>query len=74
MVVAVVLFWLALGALVWTHVGYPLSAGLLARVAPRRRRTTDDTPSVTVIVAAHDENVPRSEEQAEVSELSESVG
>jgi cellulose synthase/poly-beta-1,6-N-acetylglucosamine synthase-like glycosyltransferase len=55
MVVAVVLFWLALGALVWTHVGYPLSAGLLARVAPRRRRTTDDTPSVTVIVAAHDE-------------------
>jgi cellulose synthase/poly-beta-1,6-N-acetylglucosamine synthase-like glycosyltransferase len=55
MVVAVVLFWLALGALVWTHVGYPLAAALLARVAPRRLRTTDATPSVAVIVAAHDE-------------------
>jgi len=50
------LFWGALGALAWTHVGYPLAAGALARV--RRRpvaRNRGWTPSVAVIVAAHDE-------------------
>jgi cellulose synthase/poly-beta-1,6-N-acetylglucosamine synthase-like glycosyltransferase len=50
------LFWLALGALVWTHLVYPLLVGALARLRTRRVRT-DDTllPAVTVIVAAHNE-------------------
>ena len=50
------LFWGALGALAWTHVGYPLAAGGLARL--RRRPVARDpgwTPSVAVVVAAHDE-------------------
>ena len=56
MPVAKTLFWGALGALAWTHVGYPLAAGALARV--RRRPVARDAsyaPSVAVIVAAHDE-------------------
>ncbi|HTK23492.1 MAG TPA: glycosyltransferase, partial [Gaiella sp.] len=50
------LFWGALGALAWTHVGYPLAAGALARARPRPvARDPEWTPSVAVIVAAHDE-------------------
>ena len=50
------LFWGALGALAWTHVGYPLAAGALARVRSRPvARNPEWTPSVAVIVAAHDE-------------------
>jgi cellulose synthase/poly-beta-1,6-N-acetylglucosamine synthase-like glycosyltransferase len=49
------LFWLSGGLLAWTHVGYPLAAAAAARIRPRPFRTEDATPSVTVIVAAHDE-------------------
>jgi cellulose synthase/poly-beta-1,6-N-acetylglucosamine synthase-like glycosyltransferase len=49
------LFWGSLGALAWTHVGYPLAAGALARLRPRRVRKDDITPAVAVVVAAHDE-------------------
>jgi cellulose synthase/poly-beta-1,6-N-acetylglucosamine synthase-like glycosyltransferase len=55
MLVLKVIFWASLGALAWTHVGYPLAAGALSRLRPRRVRTTDGTPSVSVVVAAHDE-------------------
>ncbi|MGZ8687770.1 MAG: glycosyltransferase family 2 protein [Gaiellaceae bacterium] len=51
-----VMFWGALAALAWTHVAYPATVGLLARVRPRP--VSQDPlaePSVTVIVAAHDE-------------------
>jgi glycosyltransferase involved in cell wall biosynthesis len=48
-------FWLSAGALAWTHVGYPLAAAALARRRPRPVRKDDVTPSVTVVVAAHDE-------------------
>ncbi len=48
-------FWVAGGALAWTHVGYPLAAAALARVRPRPVRREDVTPEVTVVVAAHDE-------------------
>jgi cellulose synthase/poly-beta-1,6-N-acetylglucosamine synthase-like glycosyltransferase len=52
----VILFWVALGALVWTHLGYPLAAAALARLHTRRVRTDGShLPTVTVIVAAHDE-------------------
>jgi cellulose synthase/poly-beta-1,6-N-acetylglucosamine synthase-like glycosyltransferase len=50
------LFWGALGALAWTHVGYPLAAGALARV--RERRVAKDVatePTVAVVVAAYNE-------------------
>jgi Glycosyl transferase family 2 len=49
------LFWLSAGALAWTHVGYPLAAAALARRRGRPVRKEDVTPSVTVVVAAHDE-------------------
>jgi cellulose synthase/poly-beta-1,6-N-acetylglucosamine synthase-like glycosyltransferase len=49
------LFWGSLGALAWTHVGYPVAAAALARLRPRLVRKEDVTPEVSVIVAAHDE-------------------
>jgi cellulose synthase/poly-beta-1,6-N-acetylglucosamine synthase-like glycosyltransferase len=50
-----VVFWLCAGALLWTHVGYPLAAAVLARVAPRRVRKAAFEPSVALVVAAHNE-------------------
>jgi glycosyltransferase involved in cell wall biosynthesis len=49
------LFWGSLGALAWTHVGYPLAAAAAARLCPRPVRQGDGLPSVTVIVAAWNE-------------------
>jgi cellulose synthase/poly-beta-1,6-N-acetylglucosamine synthase-like glycosyltransferase len=47
-------FWVAAGLLVYTHVGYPL---LLRLLAPRERRPPPlaELPSVSLIIAAHDE-------------------
>ena len=56
MAVTKTLFWGSLGALAWTHVGYPIAAGALARV--RERRVAKDAsaePTVAVIVAAFNE-------------------
>jgi len=55
MIAVVVLFWVSLGALVWTHIAYPLAAYALARVRSRPVRRGDDLPRVTLIVAAHNE-------------------
>jgi cellulose synthase/poly-beta-1,6-N-acetylglucosamine synthase-like glycosyltransferase len=52
---AKVIFWTALGALAWTHGGYPIAAAGLARMRPRRVRAQNTTPTVAVVVAAHDE-------------------
>lgn len=50
------LFWGSLGALAWTHVGYPVVAELAARVRPRLVRKDESTePSVSMIVAAYNE-------------------
>jgi len=49
------LFWGSLGALAWTHLGYPLAAGALARVRPRPVRRGEALPGVSVIVAAWNE-------------------
>ena len=48
-------FWTSLGAIVWTHLGYPAAAGILARLRPRPVPSADIEPTVSVIVAAHDE-------------------
>jgi cellulose synthase/poly-beta-1,6-N-acetylglucosamine synthase-like glycosyltransferase len=53
--VVVVLFWISLVALVWTHLAYPAFAGALARVTGRAVAKDDVEPSVTVIVAAYNE-------------------
>jgi cellulose synthase/poly-beta-1,6-N-acetylglucosamine synthase-like glycosyltransferase len=54
-IVVELLFWLTLSALVWTHAGYPLAAWAAGRIRPRRVDGADITPSVAVIVAAHNE-------------------
>lgn len=48
-------FWGALGALAWTHVGYPAFMAALARARPRPVARADRTPSVALVVSAHDE-------------------
>jgi cellulose synthase/poly-beta-1,6-N-acetylglucosamine synthase-like glycosyltransferase len=53
-------FWSAVGAIVYTHVGYPVLLAALALRGGRRadgggRRAQSDLPSVSVIVAAYDE-------------------
>jgi glycosyltransferase involved in cell wall biosynthesis len=48
-------FWGALGALAWTHAGYPAAMGVLARLRPRPVARDAVTPSVAVVVSAHDE-------------------
>jgi cellulose synthase/poly-beta-1,6-N-acetylglucosamine synthase-like glycosyltransferase len=51
-----ILFWGSLSALAWTHVAYPVAAGFVARLRSRPvRRDEAAEPSVTVIVAAHNE-------------------
>lgn len=49
------LFWASVGLLAWTHAGYPALVWLLARIRPRGFETAEQTPSVALIVAAHDE-------------------
>ena len=48
-------FWGSIGALAWTHAGYPLAMGALARLRPRPVRKADVTPAVALVVSAHDE-------------------
>jgi len=55
MIVLKALFWGSLGALAWTHAGYPAAAAIAARVRPKRVRKDQITPSVTVIVPAYNE-------------------
>jgi glycosyltransferase involved in cell wall biosynthesis len=54
-VIAKAVFWGSLGAVAWTHVGYPAAIGALARVRPWPVRREDVTPSVALVVSAHDE-------------------
>jgi cellulose synthase/poly-beta-1,6-N-acetylglucosamine synthase-like glycosyltransferase len=53
--IAKALFWGSLGALAWTQVGYPVTAAALARLRGRPVRRDDSTRSVSLIVAAHNE-------------------
>jgi glycosyltransferase involved in cell wall biosynthesis len=48
-------FWASAGAIAWTHAGYPAAAAVLARLRPRPVRKGDVTPSVSLVVAAHNE-------------------
>lgn len=50
-----VAFWVSLAALIWTHVAYPAAAAALARVRPQAIRKAAIEPSVTVIIAAYNE-------------------
>jgi cellulose synthase/poly-beta-1,6-N-acetylglucosamine synthase-like glycosyltransferase len=50
-----IIFWTSLSLIVWTHFGYPLVIGLLARLRPRPVAKAPIEPSVVLVVAAHDE-------------------
>jgi cellulose synthase/poly-beta-1,6-N-acetylglucosamine synthase-like glycosyltransferase len=55
MLVVKILFWFSLAALVWTHVGYALAAAVGARMRRRRVQIAEIEPSVSVVIAAHNE-------------------
>jgi cellulose synthase/poly-beta-1,6-N-acetylglucosamine synthase-like glycosyltransferase len=55
MLVLKIVFWFSLVALVWTHVGYAAAAALAARVRRRGVHAKEIEPSVSVVVAAHNE-------------------
>ena len=57
MIALEIVVWVALGLLVWTHVLYPVAAALGARVRPRAVKKGGIEPMVSVIVAAHDEEL-----------------
>ena len=50
-----ILFWASLGAILWTHVGYPLATAGLSVVRRKRVAKEDVTPNVAVVIAAHNE-------------------
>jgi len=50
-----IVFWLALGALFYTYVGYPLLLVVLSALRGRPVRRVAYTPTVTVIIAAYNE-------------------
>jgi len=50
-----VLFWLAVGIVMYTFLGYPLLVGLLARCAHRPIRKAAITPGVTLLIPAYNE-------------------
>ena len=56
MPVSKTVFWGSLGALAWTHLGYPLAAEVASRVWARPvRKDPRSEPSVAVVVAAYNE-------------------
>src|SRR5580698_7419276 len=57
MTVLEIVFWLCAGLIVWTQVGYAIALAALARVLGRSATIgqTAQLPSVSLIVAAHDE-------------------
>jgi cellulose synthase/poly-beta-1,6-N-acetylglucosamine synthase-like glycosyltransferase len=54
-VIAKVVFWGSVGALAWTQAGYPIAAAALARLRGRPVRKDEIEPTVSLIVAAHNE-------------------
>ncbi len=50
-----VLFWLAAGLIGWTYVGFPAVVLARGRLRPRPHRCEPITPSVTVVIAARNE-------------------
>jgi cellulose synthase/poly-beta-1,6-N-acetylglucosamine synthase-like glycosyltransferase len=58
MTVVAIAFWLTVGLLVYTHLGYPVLLWVLTRLRPREEvppPASEPLPKVSLIVAAHDE-------------------
>jgi glycosyltransferase involved in cell wall biosynthesis len=55
-----IIFWLSVGLIAWTQLGYAAALALFARVLPRARRRAHQSqaaqlPSLSLVIAAHDE-------------------
>lgn len=50
-----VIFWLALGAIAYIYVGYPIVAFLGSKVRRRRVEKMTSEPPITILIAAHNE-------------------
>ncbi|MDX6632870.1 MAG: hypothetical protein QOG26_875 [Solirubrobacterales bacterium] len=55
MIVLAIVFWISAGLLAFTHVGYPLLLGALTRGRARSWSFSTDSPMVSLVIAAHDE-------------------
>ena len=53
--VAQIIFWLSIAALVYTYIGYPLVVVLVANIRPRPQRRGSFEPTVSVIITAYNE-------------------
>mgnify|MGYP001820149056 CR=1 FL=1 len=49
------LYWSSLGLIAYTYGGYPLLVTVLARLRPRPTRAAEIEPTVSVVLAAHNE-------------------
>jgi cellulose synthase/poly-beta-1,6-N-acetylglucosamine synthase-like glycosyltransferase len=49
------IFWLSVAAVGYAYVGYPLLLSLISRIRPKPVHSADWTPSVSVIIAAYNE-------------------
>jgi cellulose synthase/poly-beta-1,6-N-acetylglucosamine synthase-like glycosyltransferase len=54
-IVLKIVFWASLGAILWTHVAYPLLVAAFSAVRRNRVAKGNQTPSVAVVAAAHNE-------------------
>jgi len=48
-------FWLFVGSILYTYFGYPIFISLLARLKPQKIKYRKTTPSVTLLIAAYNE-------------------
>src|SRR5215207_2484464 len=53
--VLALLFWLSVGLTAYVYFGYPLLMAVLAALRPHPVRCGDDEPSVTLLIAAYNE-------------------
>ena len=51
------LFWLALGVILYTYFGYPLLISIISRIRPKSEAYKQQTPYVTLLIAAYNEEV-----------------
>ncbi len=50
-----ILFWLCVAFVLYVYAGYPVLITLLARLRPQRTASLSELPSVTLLIAAHNE-------------------
>ena len=48
-----IVFWVSLIGIVYTYAGYPIAIWMVARLRPRRWKTSPITPSVSIVLAVH---------------------